>query len=133
MQDMTGLMTGLVGFMLGGVGLVLAVLAALRMLWVIRKPGKGHLARGLAVFGLVLLLSGALLVTVEEVDSPIRAASDRSAHYVAGLAVLVALFAGYRSARRRRPRLAEAAPPGEDADPGAHARVEDPPDVAQRS
>lgn len=124
LQEVTGLLTGLVGVGLAGAGLLLALLAALRMLWVVRRPHKGRIARGIAVAGLVLLLCGALLFTVEEVASPLRAASDSSAHYLAGLALLLALYAGYRSARRRpAPRAVEPPPPAEaDADPGAVER-----------
>jgi glucan phosphoethanolaminetransferase (alkaline phosphatase superfamily) len=125
-DEMTGLLTGLVGFALAAAGFLIALLASIRIAWVFRRPAKGRIARGLAVAGLVLLLCGALLVTVEEVDSPLRAASDSSAHYLAAAAVVLAAWAGYRSARRRTP--GKAAAPAAPADPAARA-----PDAAQRS
>lgn len=100
LSDVTGLLTGLVGFALASAGLLLALLAAIRVLWVLRRPGKGRIARGIAVGGLVLVLCGALLLTVEEV-SEARTATDRIAHVLAGASVLVALWAGVWSARRR--------------------------------
>jgi hypothetical protein len=115
-DHVTGFVTGLVGVSLGSAGLLFALLAGLRMLWVVRRPNKGHVARGIAVAGLVLLLCGALLVTVEDQASdPLRAASDRSALWVAGAAVLLALHVGYRSARRRSraARSVAPAPPAE--------------------
>jgi hypothetical protein len=116
LEHVTGFVTGLVGLSLGAAGLLLALLAGLRMLWVVRSASKGHVARGIAVAGLVLLLCGALLVTVEDrADDPLRAVSDRSAHWLAGGALVLALIVGWRSARRRRPapRTAEPAPPVE--------------------
>ncbi len=134
--DVMGLMTGLVGFSLAAAGLALALLASIRMLWVVRKPNKGRIARGIAVAGLVLFLCGALLFTVQEVDTPaLKAASDRSAYYLAAAAVLLAVFVGYRSARRRpvrakRAEPAERAAPVEPAAPQGPATPE-PPQASQ--
>lgn len=121
-DHVTGFVTGLVGLSLGAAGLLLALLAGLRMLWVVRKANKGHVARGFAVAGLVLLLCGALLVTVEDkADDPLRAVSDRSAWWLAGGALVLALIVGWRSARRRRPATRSAAPA-----PPAELELEDP-------
>ncbi|HYD41236.1 MAG TPA: hypothetical protein VEB43_10450 [Anaeromyxobacter sp.] len=124
-DHVTGFVTGLVGVSLGAAGLLFALLAGLRMLWVVRRPDKGHVARGIAVAGLVLLLCGALLVTVEDrASDPLRAVSDRSALWVAGGAVLLALYVGYRSARRRA-RAARSAAPAEPA-PRVELELEEP-------
>lgn len=126
-EHVTGFVTGLVGLTLGAAGLLLALLAGLRMLWVVRRPNKGHVARGIAVAGLVLLLCGALLVTVEDqAGDPLRAVSDRSALWLAGGAVLVALLVGVRSARRR------GASPAETMTPAAQTDEARPADAAQR-
>ncbi len=123
-DHVTGFVTGLVGVSLGLAGLLLALLAGLRMLWVVRRRDKGHVARGIAVAGLVLALCGALLVTVEDqAGDPLRAVSDRSASWLAGAAVLLALHVGYRSARRR-PRGARSVEPAGPAAPAPRPELE---------
>lgn len=106
MNEISGLQTGLAGLALAGVGLVLAFLAGLRLLFLIRKPGKGRIARGIAVTGLVLILSGAVLLAIEELDV-FRRATDRVASWLSGVAIVVALVAGLRAGRRRKPRVVE--------------------------
>ncbi len=106
MNEISGLQTGLAGLALAGLGLVLAFFAGLRLLFLIRKPGKGRIARGIAVAGLVLILSGAVLLAIEELDV-FRRATDRVASWLSGVAVVVALVAGLRAGRRRKPRVVE--------------------------
>lgn len=108
MTEISGLLTGLAGLGLAASGLVLALLAGLRLLVVIRKPGKGRIARGIAVAGLVLVLSGAALLAMEELDV-FRHATDRVATWLSGVAVLLAMAAGIRAGRRRAPRVVEPA------------------------
>jgi len=132
-DHVTGFVTGLVGLSLAAAGLLLAVLAGLRMLWVVRKANKGHVARGIAVAGLVLLLCGALLVTVEDkADDPLRAVSDRSAWWLAGGAVVLALSVGWRSARRRRRPATRSAAPTPPVELELEADPERPPGAQQR-
>ena len=104
MSETFGAITGLIGFTLVAVGVLLALFAGIRMLWVIRRPGKGRIARGIAVGGLVLALCGALLFTIEDRQLSFRAASDRIWQWLAGLSVLIAVLVGARAGRRRPAR-----------------------------
>ncbi len=122
MNEVSGLLTGLTGLGLAAAGVVLALLAGLRLLFLIRKPGKGRIARGVAVAGLVLILCGAVLLAGEELDV-FRRATDRFAWALTGASVLVALLAGVRAGRRRRGAEPEKPEPGEKAEP---------PEVSQR-
>jgi hypothetical protein len=132
-SDTFGALTGLAGFFLAAFGVLLALFAGLRMLWVIRRPGKGRIARGIAVGGLVLALCGALLFTVEEVGDSIRGTSDKLVHYLAALSALVAVLAGVRAARRRpapkpvEPEATDDAAPAPQATPPA-----EPPEAESR-
>lgn len=124
MNEISGLQTGLAGLALAAVGLLLAFFAGLRLLFLIRKPGKGRIARGVAVAGLVLVLSGAVLLAVEELDL-FRRAADRFAPWLSAIAVVLAVVAGLRAGRRREPRVVEGepavAPTAEALDEGAEA------------
>lgn len=119
--EITGLLTGFTGLCLAAGGVVLALLAGLRLLFLIRKPGKGRIARGVAVGGLVLVLCGAALLAGEELDV-LRHVTDRAAMPLSGVAVLLAIVAGVRAGRRRGPR---AMPDGEP-EGSAEERLEDP-------
>jgi hypothetical protein len=101
MNEVSGLLTGLTGLGLAGVGVVLALFAGLRLLFLIRKPGKGRIARGIAAAGLVLVLCGAVLLAAEELDV-FRRATDRAPWVLTGVSALLALLAGVRAGRRRK-------------------------------
>jgi len=131
LENVTGLRTGLAGLALAAAGLLVALLASVRMLWVARKPAKGRIARGVAVGGLVLLVCGAVLVAMQEkLDSPQLALSDRLAYFLVALAVVLAVHAGYRSARRRKPATASA-PPAPPVDLEPETDPERPPGAQQ--
>ncbi len=125
MNEITGLLTGLTGLGLAAAGVVLALLAGLRLLFLIRRPGKGRVARGVAVAGLVLILCGAVLLAAEELDV-FRRVTDRAPWVLTGVSVLLALLAGVRAGRRRRtpgePEKAAAAEEAEEAEPQQPAR-----------
>lgn len=104
----TGLLTGLSGLVLAALGLLLAFFAGLRLLFLIRKPGKGRIARGIAAAGLVLILCGAVLLACEELYV-FRQFTDQVAWLLNAVALSLAAFLGVRAGRRRG--RAEPAPP----------------------
>jgi hypothetical protein len=108
--DVAGLVGGVAGAALFLLGVLIALLAALRILVVMRRPGKGRIARAIAAGGLVVACGGAALFWTAEL-APFRRAVDRSALPAAGVVAALAIAAGWRVARRR-----PAAPPG-GADP----------------
>ncbi len=121
---MTGLLTGAMGLGLAALGVLLAFFAGLRLLVLIRRPGKGRIARGIAVSGLVLLLCGAVLLAGEELDV-LRHLTDRASWLLSGLSLLLAVFAGIRAGRRRRGAGEEpaATAAGGEAEPGEPAQT----------
>lgn len=98
--DLVGLLAGLAGLGLALLGLLLALFSSLRMLYVLRRPDKGHVARGIAVAGLVLALCGVALFFAAEL-SPFRRTVDRGAPWLSALSLVVAAVAGVRAGRRR--------------------------------
>jgi hypothetical protein len=125
--DMTGLLTGVMGLGLAALGVLLTFLAGVRLLFLIRRPGKGRIARGIAMAGLVLILCGAALLAGEELDV-LRHVTDRAAWMLSALSLLLALFAGIRGGRRRRDAVSgSAAPPerpaADEAEPRQPART----------
>jgi hypothetical protein len=114
----TGLLTGFAGLALAALGLLVALLAGLRLLFLIRKPGKGRVAKGIASAGLVLVICGAVLLAGEELGV-LREATDRLVWPLSGIALLLAGFAGVRAGRRRgRVEPLPAPSAGEPAGPG---------------
>lgn len=115
--DFGGLLAGVAGLALLLVGILLALSASLRLLFVIRRPGKGRIARALAAAGLVLVLCGVAIFAAAEL-SPFRRTVDRGAVPLSAVSLLLAVLAAMRAGRRRRPaRTAEAAPAPADGKP----------------
>jgi hypothetical protein len=98
--DAAGLVGGLLGAVLFLLGLLVALVAAFRIALVVRRPAKGRIARGIAAGGLVLAAGGAALFWAAEL-APFRRSVDRAALPTAGIAVLLAVAAGWRLARSR--------------------------------
>lgn len=98
--DFVGFLAGVAGFGLVLLGLLLALLSSLRMLSVLRRPDKGHVARGIAVAGLVLALCGVALFFAAEL-SPFRRTVDRGAPWLSALSLVLAALAGVRAGRKR--------------------------------
>jgi hypothetical protein len=120
LNEITGLATGFAALALSGAGLSLAFLAGLRLLFLgllARRPGKGRIARGVAVAGLVLLVCGAVLLAGEELDV-FRKFTDRAAMPLAGLSVLLAGWVGVRAGRRPAAK-------GDEAAAAAEAQADD--------
>jgi hypothetical protein len=117
--DFVGFLAGLTGLGLALLGLLLALGAGLWLLVVLRRPGKGRIARSAAVGGLVLALCGIGLFLLAEL-SPFRRGVDRATGLFGLLALLLSVAAGIWSGRRRRAAPAGAGPAvGTDAGPAA--------------
>ncbi len=122
--DFVGFLAGLTGLGLALLGLLVALAAGVRLLWVLRRPGKGRIARGAAASGLALTLCGAALFLAAEL-SPFRRGVDRATGWIGPLSVLVSVAVGIRAGRRRSPPAGAAAPaegPGRPVEPPGAAR-----------
>lgn len=115
--DGLGPVTGFTGLALAAAGVLLALLAGLRLLFLIRRPGKGRIATGIAVAGLVLLMCGAALLAVEELSvlHALLRVTDRAPWALATVSLVLAVAVGVRAGLRRGPR----AEPVDDGDAGA--------------
>ncbi len=114
--DFTGFLAAMSGLGLAVFGLLVAVAAGLRLLFVLRRPGKGRVARGVAVGGLVLFLCGfATYVLGDLSPSPYRRAVDGLAVPLLVVSLVLAILAGWRAGRRR-----QAAPQAETAAEAPH-------------
>jgi hypothetical protein len=101
--DFVGFLSGVAGLGMALLGLLLAALAGLWMLLVIRRPGRGRVARGIAAAGLALVACGVGLFFLAEL-SPFRRGVDRAVLPLTALALLLSVLAGWWAGRRRRPR-----------------------------
>ncbi len=130
LSQLAGAISGLFAAGLVLLGLIILLPVSVRLLFVIRRPGKARVAKALAVFGLVLFLCGTLLFLAADLTTEyptFRHLLDAATPVLAGLTVVLAMGAGIRAGWRRPPaRTAAAAgqepagPEGE-AEPGAPA------------
>ena len=118
--DFGGLLSGLTGLGMALLGLLLAALSGLRVLWVIRRPEKGRVARGVAAAGLGLVAAGAGLFFLAEL-SPFRRGVDRAVLPLGLLSLALSVLAGVWAGRRRR------APPPDRPAAEVPPRPQDPP------
>lgn len=100
LYDFAGLAGGLGGAALFVGGVLVALLAGLRLATVARRPGKGRIARGIAAGGAVIAAAGAALFWLAEL-APFRRSVDHLTAPLAGLALVLGVLAGWRVARRR--------------------------------
>jgi peptidoglycan/LPS O-acetylase OafA/YrhL len=100
--DFVGFVSGLTGLCLTALGLLLSLVAGVRVLSVLHRPGKGRIARGIAFGGLALCLCGVALFFTAEL-SPFRRRVDRATVVLGPLALAMAVAAGIWAGRRRRP------------------------------
>jgi hypothetical protein len=122
--DFVGFLSGLTGLGLALLGLLVALPAGLRLLWVLRRPGKGRIARGAAAGGLALALCGVALFLAAEL-SPFRRGVDQATGKLGLLAFLLSVAAGVWAGRRRAPPQEPAAPAkgaGQAGEPPGAAR-----------
>jgi hypothetical protein len=117
--DFVGFLSGLTGLGLTVLGLLLTLLFGLRVLSVIHRPGKGRIARGIALGGLVLTLCGVALFFTAEL-SPFRRGVDRAAGRLGLLALSLAVTTGVWAGRRRSPRILPGAAPKDLLREGGH-------------
>jgi len=101
--DFVGFLSGVTGLGMAVLGLLLATLAGLRLLLLVRRPGKGRGARGVAAAGLALGACGVGLFLLAEL-SPFRRGVDRAVLPLTLLALALAALAGVGAGRRRRGR-----------------------------
>ena len=112
--DFAGLISGLAGAWLFLLSALIAVVAALRLATLRRRPGKGRLARGALAFAAVIGLSGLALFFAADF-APFRRALDRHALGLVGGIGGAGLLAALRAGRRRAgetPQPASVPPPG---------------------
>ena len=121
--DFVGLVAGVTGLGMVLLGLLLAALAGLRLLLLVRRPGKGRVARGVAAAGLALVACGVGLFFLAEL-SPFRRGVDRAVLPLGLLALALAVLAGVWAGRGRRGRPQPAAPVA-----GPAAAPQEPPPV----
>jgi uncharacterized membrane protein YfcA len=114
--DLTGLVAGAAGASLFIAGTLVALLSAVRIAFVLRRPGKGRLARGTAAAGGTLAGAGVALFVAAEVSDGWRRAIDRATPWLVVLALVLAALSAWRVARRPAPPVA---PP--ETGPGAAA------------
>jgi hypothetical protein len=98
--DFAGLTSGAVGASLVLLGILLSLFTSLRLLFVIRRPGKGRIARAFAASGLALVLCGLVIFLAAEYSS-FRRTVDRTALPLTAISLLLAVVAGTRAGRRR--------------------------------
>ncbi len=120
-MDITGAVSAFCGIALMAVGVLFGVPTGIRLLFVIRRPGKGRLARALAAFGLVLFVCGGALYAAS--DLPVghpgfRQFLDGVAMILSGVFVLVAIWAGFIASRKPRAARAAAEPTGRAVEGG---------------
>jgi hypothetical protein len=112
----TGLVGAGVGVGLVVFGLLLVLLFGVRVLFVIRSPHRGRLARGVVAAGGVLAVCGALLYAAADAvvveNTAFRKAVDGAALVTAGVALVLATWVGVRTGRRRPKALPVVAPAG---------------------
>ncbi|HET8734362.1 MAG TPA: hypothetical protein VFM45_11400 [Anaeromyxobacteraceae bacterium] len=112
--DFAGLVSGLAGAWLFLLSALVAVVAALRLAAVRRRPGKGRIARGALAFAAVIGLAGLALFLAADL-APFRRALDRHAGALVGGITVAGLAAAWRAGRRRAPEgppaTTSAAPP----------------------
>jgi hypothetical protein len=119
--DFAGLVGGLVATWLFLGAVAISVGAALRLVLVLRTPGKGRWARGLVAGGAVAGLGAVGLFAASQslaVPVRLRHALDRAAPFIALAAVAGGALAAVRLARRRA-RQAPASAASTPPDPGA--------------
>jgi peptidoglycan/LPS O-acetylase OafA/YrhL len=107
--DFAGLISGLAGAWLFLLSALVAVVAALRLAAVRRRPGKGRVARGALAFAAVIGLAGLALFLAADF-APFRRALDRHALALVGGIGGAGLLAALRAARRRTAETPEPAP-----------------------
>jgi hypothetical protein len=98
--DFPGIVGGVTGSWLFFVGTVLAVGAGLRLVFVLRTPGKGAVARGLLAAGALLGGVGILVFWISHARP--SQALDHAAPWIALAAAGISALAGTWVARRRR-------------------------------
>ena len=103
--DFPGLVGGAAGAWLFFLGTLLAVAAGLRVAWLVRRPGKGRIARGVLAAGGVVAACGIALFWAAE-RSALKRELDLVAPWIAVAAVVVAAYAAVRIARRPAPGVA---------------------------
>lgn len=108
--DFAGLVSGLAGAWLFLLSALVAVVAALRLAVVRRRPGKGRFARGALAFAAVIGVAGLALFFAADF-APFRRALDRHAGALVGGIAGAGLLAAWRAGRRRVTADAAAAAP----------------------
>lgn len=109
MSEVTGLVSGLTGAALSCAALLVALAAAVRVLIVLRRPGKGRWSRAIAAGAGVLGAVGlALFVASELAPDPVRHLLDDGARGIAAGALAIAGWVTLRKALRRAPAPADA-------------------------
>lgn len=109
--EFAGLVGGLTGLGLVLLALLVGAAAALRLLQVRRRPGRGRWARGALGFAGACFASGAVLYGLAE-TVPFRRGLDRAALAWAAVSLAVALVAGWRCGRGPSPERPPAPPAG---------------------
>jgi hypothetical protein len=109
LYDLTGLVAGMAGASLFIAGALVALLSVVRIALVLRRPGKGRIARGMAAAGGTMAGAGAALFVAAEVSDGWRRAIDRAAPWLVVVALVLAALSAWRVAR-------SPAPPPPDAD-----------------
>jgi hypothetical protein len=102
--DFAGLYSGGAGIGLLALGIVLTLFASLRLVFVIRRPHKGRIARAFAASGLVLFVCGAGLFAAADLTyqhPSFRHALDSLSRPLVIVSFLLAILAALRFGRRR--------------------------------
>lgn len=104
LSQLAGATSGLLAVGLAVIGLLILLPVSARLAFVIRRPGKGRIAKGLAAGALVLLLCGALLFLAADLTDgypTFRHLLDAVALWASTVMLVVAAWVGVRAGRRR--------------------------------
>ncbi len=110
LSQLAGATSGLVAAGLAVLGLVVLLFVSARLPFVLRRPGKGRVAKAFAAAALVLLVCGVglfLAADLTDAHPSFRHALDSAAPWLGAVVVLLAVWLGVRTGRRRKAAPAE--------------------------
>ncbi len=114
LSQLAGATSGLLAAGLAVLGLLILFLVAARLPFVIRRPGKGRVAKAFAAGALVLLLCGIGLFLASELTDAypsFRHLLDSAAPWLAAVVLLAAVLVAIRFGRRPTAAAPSSAPP----------------------
>ncbi len=122
LSQLAGATSGLVAAGLAVLGLVVLLLVSARLPFVLRRPGKGRVAKAFAAAALVLLVCGVglfLAADLTDAHPSFRHLLDAAAPWLGAVVLVAALLAAIRTGRRRFTAPAATAAPEDSPPPTA--------------